>query len=524
MGYWSKAPMDRDQIVLFAPTLDSWIPEGHPARLFDEILSTLDWSQWEAQYVGCVGQPPIHPKILAGVILYGLSMGIRRSRMLERLCANSIDYLWLTCGRGIDHSTICKFRTKFSKELKDVFRQIGRLCMSMGLISLNQVGLDGTQIRSNNSRDRVYSAEQIERRLIELDAQIEQMFSEAQAADEQDQDLFGSSSPSSLPPELCSLQKRKQALEKALASQEKIVARRSRHVKVRERPARIPVTDPDSLILPSKEGGYAPNYTTMVAVDSQNGFILDADVTGDGDESHMTVPTVERIEERFEQKPDQLLADSSHGTGRNLQELEDRGIEAYIPVSGQVIKQDNPAERDDLTKAVPVSQWHKLARTSQSGKKLAKSAFVYDSSSDCYYCPMGRRLPYLRSFLEAKKWGKVCIRQYRSLCCSDCPLARSCLIGKARLRSVYRDEFESARQRAIERMGSAKGQEIYANRKWLCETPFAVIKGYMKIRSFLLRGLEKVRTEWLWICTSYNLSKLARELVGMRVRFCTMPA
>jgi len=207
MGYWSKAPMDRDQIVLFAPTLDYWIPEGHPARLFDEILSALDWSQWEAQYVGCVGQPPIHPKILAGVILYGLSMGIRRSRMLERLCANSIDYLWLICGRGIDHSTICKFRTKFSKELKDVFRQIGRICMSMGLIRLDQVGLDGTQIRSNNSRDRVYSAEQIEKRLAELDAQIEQMFSEAQAADEQDQDLFGSSSPSSLPLELCSLQK-----------------------------------------------------------------------------------------------------------------------------------------------------------------------------------------------------------------------------------------------------------------------------------------------------------------------------
>jgi hypothetical protein len=48
--------MDRDQMVLFAPPLDSWIPEDHPARLFDEILSSLDWSQWEAQYVGCVGQ------------------------------------------------------------------------------------------------------------------------------------------------------------------------------------------------------------------------------------------------------------------------------------------------------------------------------------------------------------------------------------------------------------------------------------------------------------------------------------
>jgi hypothetical protein len=75
------------------------------------------------------------------------------------------------------------------------------------------------------------------------------------------------------------------------------------------------------------------------------------------------------------------LADTSHGTGRNLQELEDRGIEAYIPVSGQVIKQDNPAERDDLTQAVASCQWHKLARTSQLQNKLDRSAFVYDSLS-----------------------------------------------------------------------------------------------------------------------------------------------
>jgi len=179
MDYWSKAPNKRNQIVLFSPTVDSWIPEDHPVRLFDEILSNLDWSDWEAQYCGCVGQPPIHPKILAGVILYGLSTGIRFSRMLERMCTNSIDYLWLTSGRRLDHSTICKFRTKFSQELKDVFGQIGRVSMKMGLIRLNQVALDGTQIRSDNSMDKVFRAKVIEERLAELDEKIEKMFAEA---------------------------------------------------------------------------------------------------------------------------------------------------------------------------------------------------------------------------------------------------------------------------------------------------------------------------------------------------------
>ncbi|UCG58474.1 MAG: hypothetical protein JSU70_02995, partial [Phycisphaerales bacterium] len=37
--YWSKAPIDREQIALFAPTLDSWIPPDHPVRIFDEVLA-----------------------------------------------------------------------------------------------------------------------------------------------------------------------------------------------------------------------------------------------------------------------------------------------------------------------------------------------------------------------------------------------------------------------------------------------------------------------------------------------------
>ena len=72
MAYWSKAPIDREQIALFAPTLDSWIPPDHPVRIFDEVLSALDWSSWEARYCGCNGQPPIHPRIMAAAILFRL--------------------------------------------------------------------------------------------------------------------------------------------------------------------------------------------------------------------------------------------------------------------------------------------------------------------------------------------------------------------------------------------------------------------------------------------------------------------
>jgi transposase len=146
MSYWATPPMDRNQILLFAPTLNATIDEDHPVRLFDDILARMDWSPWEARYHGKRGQPPIHPKIVAGVILYGMSLGLRSSRVLERACTNALDFIWLVSGRSIDHSTLCEFRTRFSAELKDLFKQIGRLAMSMGLIRLNRVGLDGTRV------------------------------------------------------------------------------------------------------------------------------------------------------------------------------------------------------------------------------------------------------------------------------------------------------------------------------------------------------------------------------------------
>lgn len=77
MTRWAASPMDRHQTILFSPTLDAMIDADHPVRLFEEILAGRDWTAWEARYDQQVGQPPIHPRILAGAILYGLSHGIR---------------------------------------------------------------------------------------------------------------------------------------------------------------------------------------------------------------------------------------------------------------------------------------------------------------------------------------------------------------------------------------------------------------------------------------------------------------
>ena len=44
------------------------------------------------------------------------------------------------------------------------------------------------------------------------------------------------------------------------------------------------------------------------------------------------------------------------------------------------------------------------------------------------------------------------------------------------------------------------------------------------MRRFLLRGLEKVRTEWLWGCTAYNMRKRLSHVAGTPAELAKMLA
>jgi len=522
MERWASPPMDRRQIAMFTPTLDAMVPQDHPARLFDEILCQMDWSAWECHYVLVAGRPPIHPRVMAGVILYGLSRGLRSSRALEWACLNSVDFMWLAEGRDIDHSTFCSFRTRFRPELKDLFRQVGRLAMAMGMIRLNQVALDGTKVKANSSRHGTATASTLEEQLAELDAQVEVMLAAAEEADRKEDGLFGGNvSPNRLPRELSDLKKRQERLGVALATARQKQPRRAGGECEDSKRPKVPVADPESTIQPNKEGGYAPNYVPMAAVDGQKGMIVDADVLPDNDEGRVTVEMVDHVEESFGQKPQQLLADGAHGSGTNLKELQERGVEGFIPLGQREDSPDNPARRSDPTQPVAADQWEKLPRNTRT-KKLDRAAFLYDPGKDCYRCPMGHRLDFAGVQDKHRGDGAGVYRLYRCGACVGCPLAGECVAGTAEFRTVSRDQHEPLREAMDARMKSPEGRSVYSRRKWIAETPFAVLKAVLKMRQFLLRGLEKVKIEWLWACTAFNLRKLTGALGAMRIRLAGM--
>jgi transposase len=541
MARWAQPLRSRDQIVLFAPTLQETIPDDHPVRLFDEVLGQLDFTDWELRYCLNDGQPPIHPRVMAAVILYGLSLGIRPSRKLEDSCGNRLDFIWLTEGRVIDHSTLAGFRVKFEKELKGLFRQIGRVAIGMGMANLNTVALDGTVKRANNSRSAVAGRKTLEQKLAVLDQQVDELMAQAKAADKKDDELFGESSPTQLPKQLKKIEARQKQMQAALKKVKEIEARQEAKGRLSEKGPVVPVTDPDCEVMKNKTGGTAPNYLVTLATEGKNGLIMDYQVSGHDDEPASVMPAMEHLKEAYgsvasgesqptESQPSesqsaestavdstkpqphlvkQLLADTNFNTGSNLAQLAEAGIEPWMPEKKSPVI---PASQEDGNPPLPINP---------KTKALDKSAFTYDAQADAYHCPAGRSLPLLGHKTDRRADGTAIYNVYQSTDCSNCPLASQCLSGKNQKRTVRHDQHEPLREAMNTRMKTQAGQAIYRQRSHLAETPFATWNTTMNLRQLLLRGIDKVTTEIGWVCSASNLKKITRLLAAERFRPAT---
>ncbi len=509
-GYWAEPAIVREQRMLFSPTLDDMIEENHEVRLLDETLRVMDWSEWESVYKRDRGQPPIHPRVLAALWLYGLMRKIRTSRFLEYACRHNIDFMWLGEGRTPDHSTLAEFFSKNKSPLKSLFKAVCRLAMAMGLVRLGTVAFDATRVKSHNGRHNTLTASTIEKRLAELDLQIDQMLAEVTSAEMATGDSGGTALPASIAQQKQRREKLAEALKIARAKDE---VRPKAGVDPRKNAAQVPMNDPESSVMPNKEGGYAPNYTPTCLTDGATGFIVDTNVLNVVNETHELLPSIDRVTEILDEQAEAVLTDGGNAAGVVLAGLEERGLTAFAPAKSAAPAADSPVLREDLTRPVDETHWSQLPLNNR--QRLDKSCFVYDASHDRYFCPMGR---VLRKRDSEVRDGVLTIR-YESVDCTNCPLIALCLQKadkpEAR-RQIRRDEYEEVRHRTAERMATEEGRKIFRQRSHIAETPFAYLKGFLGHRQFLRKGVENCDTEWRWSSLSYNLKKLVRAVGRIR--------
>lgn len=516
MDYIAEAPLPRDQLQLFPRKLDDIIPADHPVRLLDELLELCDISSFEQRYDGTRGKPPYPPQVLVKIWLYALSRGIRGSRRVAYALEHHIDFIWLASGYTIGYVTLSNFRKDFGADLKLLFRQLGRIAYEAGIARINQVTFDGTRVKADNSRRNTLTAAGLERQIAELDRQLGEFLQASEQVDAADDRRMGTIEAS---PKIADLQQRKEALIKARDQVAQMDAdRRARlGTKAADTPAQIPMADSDSRVLPNKEGGMAPNYTPLTAVDVDSDLILSEDVLGEANEHPALLSTVEQIEADFGRSVPVVLTDGLNSTGQNIAALEGSGTELYSPASEPAVSGPNPAARPDPTQPVPEAEWPQLPLNGQ--QKLDRSCFVYDADKDLYYCPLGQTLTYEQTKPREVSGEVLPARIYRCHDCTGCPLAKQCLASQNKHgRTMSRDEYTPHRERHAAKMAAPEARTAYQRRLHAGETPFAYIKQVMGLRQFLLQGLERVKTEWCWACTAYNVTKLIQKIDQIRTR------
>ena len=525
LDHWAKAFYAREQIVLFPRSLDLMIPEDHQVRLLAEVLDLYDWSAWEAHYHGRIGQPPIHPKVLAGLLLYGMRHGVRSSRRLEYMAGHAIDFIWLLEGRKPDHSTICEFRTKFGAELKDLFRNVVKMALEGGFLQLAEMFFDGTRVKASNNRFETWTNDRIDKAIAALGKEFDEALEEF-ANNDQSPREGEPSADVTLPPHLADLKERQEFLKEIQQKiQEADALRRKEGIDPKKNPAQIPKHDPDARVMPNKEGGYAVNYNPVAAAEGHGGYILHADVLNTINEQDALLPAIIAVAETLGQPPAAVGADTAFSTGDNIAQLEALGIEFLSPLPEAATRGPNPALRSDPTQPVPESEWDNLPVNPQH-KMLDKACFVYDAERDVYYCPQGRELPFEQTKIDTAHGKKIQLDLYRSVSCEGCPLQGRCIHPRnsSGARTISRDVHTETRERHAAKMNQPEAREKYARRMHGAETPFAYIKQVLGLRQFLLRGLEKVKLEWLWACLASNVWKLVRDIRNRRAQQSAEPA
>jgi transposase len=306
-------PYSPDQAYLLPPSVKDLLGEEHLCFFLHRVVEQLDLSEFEQAYVE-EGPPAYAPSLMVKVWLYAYALGVTSSRRLEQRIREDLAFRYLAAGASPDHWTLNEFRRQHRRAINDLFTQVLEWARDAGLGRLGHVAIDSTRVAANASRNRVESEDALRRERAKLRRQVRRWQQQCDAAD-----------PNETPGTTLAAQE-KQAAEARLAEiPRRLEKLRKAGLVKRSR------TDPDSRFLRERQG-FTLGYTVSMAV-SEDHLIVEQRVTQETTDNASLLPVVEAVERRCGETPQRVSADCGFFSLGNLQGLETRGIEGYVPDS-----------------------------------------------------------------------------------------------------------------------------------------------------------------------------------------------
>ena len=297
---------DRSEALFHYFRLEDQVPETHLLRLIEKHVSFAFVRQQLKDHYSEMGRPSIDPELLLRILLIGYLYGITSERKLVEELRMHLAWRWFT-GLGFDqeiphHSTFSKNRHgrfQESQLFDELFEQIVRQCVEVGLVEGKHLSVDGSFVEANAAkesripREQLLEAAQVKHRVRQYLQELEQQNPVEEPVHTQDQ---------------------------------------------------VSTTDPDSTYA-TKGGtparlGYYDNYL----VDNQSCVIVGVQATA----ARLSQETVaaQAMLTRFAQwqgrKPESVGADTTYGNGEFLQWLAEREITPYMRTRESAKRKNSP--------------------------------------------------------------------------------------------------------------------------------------------------------------------------------------
>jgi transposase len=448
-----------NQTLLFPPSLQDWLAEGHLARFLVDVVSALDLSAIYRSYQekDGRGQAAYAPAMMIRLLLYGYANGVYSSRKIEKRTYEDLAFRFLSGDQHPDHATLADFRKRHLDALAGLFKQALLLCAEAGLVKLGHVAIDGTKIKANASKHKAMSYKRMNETEARLEQEVEALMAAAEKTDaaedaQHGKDRRGDELPEQLQrreSRLKKIREAKQALEQAAKEQaelkgeeaeQKLAEReeeeRRTGKKKRGRKPQVPdpeqarpddteqrnFVDPESRIMPDggNKGSFVQGYNAQIAVDSESQVIVATEVTQETNDKKQLLPMIAQIAVNLDKKPEKVSADTGYFSEANITDESVEDVDLYVATG-----------RD-------------------------KHSDVVETSNDP---PPAEASP------------------------------KEAMRGKLR---------------------SEAGRAVYKMRKAIVEPVFGQIKEQRGFRRFSLRGKHNVSCEWKLVCAVSNLLKLFR--------------
>src|SRR5499425_1731688 len=158
----------RGEALFYYFRLEDHVPENHLLRLIDKHISFDFVRERLEQSYSDLGRPSIDPELLLRILLIGYLYGITSERGLVEELRMHLAWRWFT-GLGFDqeiphHSTFSKNRHgrfQESKLFEQLFEQIVRQCVEVGLVRGQQLSVDGSFVEANAAKESRIPREQL---------------------------------------------------------------------------------------------------------------------------------------------------------------------------------------------------------------------------------------------------------------------------------------------------------------------------------------------------------------------------